>query len=150
MANPPLPEYPRHLWPPRCSVLQLKIIAGATATYDSLRKICVQLKRCSGGRKLWVQEAALGAGPRKSEPNPTFHLALAKFFSIWAQTPSLMFLSDAALPEILERRQVPLIGCSVPSRRLHSPSLCDLGPPGRASGLVRDLESPPSPSRPQG
>lgn len=32
----------------------------------------------------------------------TFHLALAKFFSICAQTPSLMFLSEAALPEILK------------------------------------------------
>lgn len=31
----------------------------------------------------------------------TFHLALAKFFSICAQTPSLMFLSEAAFPEIL-------------------------------------------------
>lgn len=34
-------------------------------------------------------------------PSLTFHLARAKFFSIWAQTPSLMFLSEAALPEIL-------------------------------------------------
>lgn len=34
--------------------------------------------------------------------NHTFHLALAKFFSIWAQTPSLMFLSEAAFPEILK------------------------------------------------
>lgn len=33
----------------------------------------------------------------------TFHLALAKFFSIWAQTPSLMFLSEAAFPEILRK-----------------------------------------------
>lgn len=32
----------------------------------------------------------------------TFHLALAKFFSICAQTPSLMFLSEAAFPEILK------------------------------------------------
>lgn len=48
-------------------------------------------------------------GQEESEPKPTFHLALAKFFSIWAQTPSLMFLSEAALPEILERRRVHLI-----------------------------------------
>lgn len=34
----------------------------------------------------------------------TFHLALAKFFSICAQTPSLMFLSEAAFPEILRER----------------------------------------------
>lgn len=31
----------------------------------------------------------------------TFHLALAKFFSICAHTFSLMFLSEAAPPEIL-------------------------------------------------
>lgn len=37
----------------------------------------------------------------------TFHLALAKFFSICAQTPSFMFLSEAAFPEILrEERDV--------------------------------------------
>lgn len=41
---------------------------------------------------------------RHGAPPPTFHLARAKFFSIWAQTPSLMFLSEAALPEILGRQ----------------------------------------------
>lgn len=42
----------------------------------------------------------------------TFHLALAKFFSICAQTPSLMFLSEAALPEILNnwQRTTTLVG----------------------------------------
>lgn len=35
------------------------------------------------------------------EEDFTFHLALAKFFSIWAHTFSLMFLSEAAPPEIL-------------------------------------------------
>lgn len=45
---------------------------------------------------------------KESHPSLTFHLALAKFFSIWAQTPSLMFLSEAALPEILERVQMCL------------------------------------------
>jgi len=33
----------------------------------------------------------------------TFHLALAKFFSICAQTPSFMFLFEAAFPEILRK-----------------------------------------------
>jgi hypothetical protein len=33
----------------------------------------------------------------------TFHLALAKFFSICAQTLSLIFLFEAAFPEILRR-----------------------------------------------
>lgn len=37
-------------------------------------------------------------------PAPTFHFARAKFFSICAHTFSLMFLSEAAPPEILRRR----------------------------------------------
>lgn len=39
----------------------------------------------------------------------TFHLALAKFFSICAQTPSLIFLSEAAFPEILTKRKKRVI-----------------------------------------
>lgn len=41
--------------------------------------------------------------------NNTFHFALAKFFSICAQTPSLMFLSEAAFPEILRNSNKRMI-----------------------------------------
>lgn len=55
-----------------------------------------------------AKRSAWDQSRKESHPSLTFHLALAKFFSIWAQTPSLMFLSEAALPEILERVQMCL------------------------------------------
>lgn len=42
----------------------------------------------------------------RGRPGPTFHFALAKFFSICAHTFSLMFLSEAAPPEILNRMEM--------------------------------------------
>lgn len=67
------------------------------------KSLCVMQARNCG-----YQKADLRSVQGKSHPSLTFHLALAKFFSIWAQTPSLMFLSEAALPEILERVQMCL------------------------------------------
>lgn len=49
---------------PATQYFSLRLTAAVTAAYDGLRKLCVQRKRCSGSKKLWVQEEALGIGPR--------------------------------------------------------------------------------------
>lgn len=71
--------------------------SGLSHPVGGKKPVCDTVQKLGASRSTWAQSR------RESHPSLTFHLALAKFFSIWAQTPSLMFLSEAALPEILER-----------------------------------------------